>query len=247
MPEINDPKLASWRRCNRIVCYWILRSVNRSIADSVMYFDDASEMWKALHKRYSQSDPHRISEILNEIFRNVQGSLIVNEYFAKSNALWQQMNALRPLLLCECVPRCSCTLMSRMQKQREEDQIIRFLDGLNEEFESVKSGVLVMEPIPEMEKVLNMTLKVERKIKGSISQKCSEFIQSNAVQNSQVGEEQSMVAVSAFNNKKKFTNNGGKNPPKCTLCGMLGHTIEKCYKKHGYPPGWIAGYKSKNK
>ncbi|XP_031112016.1 uncharacterized protein LOC116015990 [Ipomoea triloba] len=28
---------------------------------------------------------------------------------------------------------------------------------------------------------------------------------------------------------------------------MIGHTIEKCFKKHGYPPGWVAGYKSKNR
>ncbi|XP_019164261.1 PREDICTED: uncharacterized protein LOC109160421 [Ipomoea nil] len=136
-----------------------------------------------------------------------------------------------------------------MQKQREEDYVIRFLEGLNEDYETIKSGVLVMDPIPEMEKVLNMTLKVERKIKGFISQKCNDLIQSNAVYNdqTQTAEEHPLLAVAASNNRKKFTGNGGKNVPKCTFCGMLGHTVEKFYKKHGYPPGWVAGYKSKNK
>ncbi|XP_019164275.1 PREDICTED: uncharacterized protein LOC109160431 [Ipomoea nil] len=214
-----------------------------------MYFDKASDIWKALNKRYAQSDSHRISEIQNEIFRNVQGSMSVNEYFTKCNALWQQMNALRPLLLCECTPKCSCTLMARMQKEREDDQVIRFLEGLNDEYETIKSGVLIMDPMPDMEKVLNMTLKVERKFRNFISQKRSEFVQSNAIQNNQTNseEEQSVVAVSASNGRRKFNNNGGKNVPKCTFCGMLGHTIEKCYKKHGYPPSWVAVYKSKNK
>lgn len=247
-PEEFDPKIASWRRCNRIVASWILKSLTPDIADGVMYFDKASDIWNTLHKRYSQSDPHRISEIQNQISRNVQGSLTVNEYFTKCNALWQQMNALRPLLQCECVPKCSCTLMRRMQKEREEDHIIRFLEGLNEEYETIKSGVLVMDPIPDMEKVLNMTLKVERKIRGSLNQKSGDIIQSNAVQsNQQSGEEQSIVAAATSNYKKKFTNGGGRNVPKCTFCGMLGHTIEKCYKKHGYPPGWVAGYKTKSK
>ncbi|XP_019197726.1 PREDICTED: uncharacterized protein LOC109191554 [Ipomoea nil] len=246
VPSEADPRLASWRRCNRIVCSWILKSVSPSIADSMMYFDKASDIWKALQKRYSQSDPHRISEIQNEIFKNVQGNMSVNEYFTKCNSLWQQMNSLRPLLLCECKPRCSCTLVSRMQKQREEDQIIRFLEGLNEEYEIIKSGVLVMDPIPDIEKVFNMTLKVERKIRGSLNKKCNDLIQSNAIQN-QVEEEQSLVATSNSNGKKKFFNNGGKSTPKCTFCGMNGHTIEKCYKKDGYPPGWVAGYKSKFK
>ncbi|XP_019162013.1 PREDICTED: uncharacterized protein LOC109158578 [Ipomoea nil] len=246
VPDRADPRLASWGRCNRIVCSWILKSISPSIAESVMYFDKASDIWKALEKRYSQSDPHRISEIQNEIFKNVQGNMTMNEYFTKSNALWQQMNSLRPLLLCECVPRCSCTLVSRMQKQREEDQIIRFLEGLNEEYEAIKSGVLVMDPIPEMEKVLNMTLKVERKIRGSLSQKSGALAQSNAIQN-QVEEEPSVVAASTLNNKKKFTNNMGRSVPKCTFCDKTGHTVEKCYKKHGFPPGWVAGYKSKNR
>ncbi|XP_019195873.1 PREDICTED: uncharacterized protein LOC109189718 [Ipomoea nil] len=224
VPEANDPRLTTWRRCNRIVCSWILRSVNPSIAESVMYYDKAIDIWNALQKRYSQSDPHRISEIQTEIFRNVQGQMTVNEYFTKSNALWQQMSALRPLLLCECVPRCSCTLMSRMQKQREEDQVIRFLEGLNDEYEAIKSGILVMDPIPEMEKVLNMTLKVERKLKGSNTQRCSDFAQSNAIHESQIkiGEEQSVVAAATFNNnRKKFQIMGVRMCPSALIVTCL--------------------------
>ncbi|XP_019176319.1 PREDICTED: uncharacterized protein LOC109177736 [Ipomoea nil] len=127
-----------------------------------------------------------------------------------------------------------------MQKQREEDYIIRFLEGLNEDYETIKSGILVMDPIPDMEKVLNMALKLERKIRGSMMLKCNEINQSNAVFNNQnqAESEESVVAVTASNNRRKFTNNGGKNVPKCTFCGMLGHTIEKFYKKHEYPPRW---------
>uniref|UniRef100_A0A803NFI1 Integrase catalytic domain-containing protein n=1 Tax=Cannabis sativa TaxID=3483 RepID=A0A803NFI1_CANSA len=29
-----------------------------------------------------------------------------------------------------------------------------------------------------------------------------------------------------------------RNRPFCTHCNILGHTIEKCYKIHGYPPGY---------
>ncbi|XP_019195989.1 PREDICTED: uncharacterized protein LOC109189817 [Ipomoea nil] len=136
--------------------------------------------------------------------------------------------------------------MSKVKKDREDDQVIRFLDGLNDEYETIKSGALVMDPLPSMEKALNMTLKLERKLNGSSSYKTSEIVQSNAVQN-QVGDDQNVVAMTSSNNKKKFNGYGGKNVPKCTYCGMNGHTIDKCFKKHGYPPGWIPGYKSKYK
>ncbi|MED6223264.1 hypothetical protein PIB30_072342 [Stylosanthes scabra] len=29
---------------------------------------------------------------------------------------------------------------------------------------------------------------------------------------------------------------GGKNKLQCSYCGKLGHSVDTCYKKHGYPP-----------
>ena len=32
----------------------------------------------------------------------------------------------------------------------------------------------------------------------------------------------------------------------CSHCGKGGHTVEVCYKKHGYPPGFKAGQRSRD-
>ncbi|XP_075636697.1 uncharacterized protein LOC142608926 [Castanea sativa] len=47
------------------------------------------------------------------------------------------------------------------------------------------------------------------------------------------------------NTKGNSSNKGGnkKDRPLCTHCNMLGHTMDKCYKLHGYPPR----YKHKGK
>ncbi|XP_019169801.1 PREDICTED: uncharacterized protein LOC109165474 [Ipomoea nil] len=247
-PAETDPKYPIWRRCNNIVCSWLYKSLSPTIAEVVLYLEDAADIWNALRKRYSQVDPHRIAELQNEIYRCSQGNLSINEYFTKSNSLWMQLNAMRPIPACECVPKGCCNLVSKIRKEKEEDQIIRFLEGLNEDYENIKSGILVMDPMPAIEKVLNMTLKMERKLKSSINTKSTDLVQANAVMNNQQeAEEQVMVAVTTSNNKKKFSGSSGRNVPKCTYCGMVGHTIEKCYKKHGYPPGWVPGFKSKNK
>ncbi|XP_019157658.1 PREDICTED: uncharacterized protein LOC109154288 [Ipomoea nil] len=137
-------------------------------------------------------------------------------------------------------------IWSALSKRYSQADPHRIAELQNEIFTTVQ-GVLVMDPIPDIEKVLNMTLKIERKINGTINQKSTELIQSNVIQTSedQHIDEQGIIAFSASNNKKKF-NNGGRNVPKCTYCNMTGHTVEKCYKKHGYPTRWIAG-KSRNK
>ena len=38
-----------------------------------------------------------------------------------------------------------------------------------------------------------------------------------------------------------------KDRPFCTQCNIPGHTTEKFYKIHGYPLGYIPGYKQKQK
>ncbi|XP_019159938.1 PREDICTED: uncharacterized protein LOC109156541 [Ipomoea nil] len=251
-PPLSEVNYASWSKSMKIALEIKNKFgfvVNSTIAESMIYFDKASNIWSALSKRYSQADLHKITELQNEIFRNVQGNMNLNECFTKCNALWEQMNAMRPLPTCECTPRCSCTLISKIQKEKQDDQIIRFLEGLNDEFESIKAGVLVMDPIPTMEKVLNMTLKIERKLKAVTNQKNVEIVQANSGQTNQnqSADEQGIIVFSALNNKKKFNNSGGRNIPKCTYCSMISHTVEKCYKKYDYPLGWVAGYKSRNK
>ncbi|CAL9242678.1 unnamed protein product, partial [Arabidopsis halleri] len=29
-----------------------------------------------------------------------------------------------------------------------------------------------------------------------------------------------------------------KDKPTCSHCGFIGHVMDRCYKLHGYPPGW---------
>ncbi|KAJ1380923.1 hypothetical protein SESBI_45579 [Sesbania bispinosa] len=41
----------------------------------------------------------------------------------------------------------------------------------------------------------------------------------------------------------KTSKPGKKDRPLCTHCGILGHTIDKCFKLHGYP----LGFKNKSK
>lgn len=41
----------------------------------------------------------------------------------------------------------------------------------------------------------------------------------------------------------KGSKNKGKERPICSYYGIIGHVAEKCYKLHGYPPG----YKGKGK
>ena len=109
--------------------------------------------------------------------------------------------------------------------------VMKFLMGLNENFEILRSQILMYDPFPSMSKVYSLVLQEESH--KNIGHGNSTASQSNS--------------MAMFTNSKGNSNwnkgNAKKDKPFCTHCNMQGHTIEKCYKLHGYPPG----YKPKGK
>ncbi|XP_031101895.1 uncharacterized protein LOC116005798 [Ipomoea triloba] len=235
VPAISDPEYKAWERCNILVSTWIINSLSPSIAQSVMYFDFATRIWEDLKNRFSQVDAHRISDLQDEIYSLKQGACSVTDYYTQSRILWEEMSALRPLPVCECnlkcqrgltVPKCSCELAAKIRKEREDDEVIRFLKGLSDEFSSIKSGVLVLEPMSPVHKVFAMAMKLERQLHGLETVHISASLTDAVTEN--------VVAAVNNNNKRRFTfNNMNKYVAKCIFCGMNGHTAKKCYKKHG--------------
>lgn len=246
-PDDEQPQAATWRRCNLMVCSWIYRSVISSIAQSIMHIHIAKEVWEDLRRRFSQCDAQKISILQNDINNLKQGNMSVNDYYTKCRTLWEEMNSLRPVPVCRCKPRCNCNceVFAQILEERETDRVIRFLQGLNDEFSNLKSNVLVLDPLPEVYKIFVMAEKVERQNNFSnLNLNSLEINHANAVHQSQDITNEVVAAVNSYNGKR--TGNTNRNA-KCTFCGMNGHTIEKCFKKHGYPPGWVPGYRSKGK
>jgi len=52
--------LPYWKRCNDMVLSWLLNSMHKTIRDSVLFCETASEMWKELEERYGQSNKARL-------------------------------------------------------------------------------------------------------------------------------------------------------------------------------------------
>ncbi|XP_019190609.1 PREDICTED: uncharacterized protein LOC109185067 [Ipomoea nil] len=234
-PPLSNINYTSWSRSMKIALeeknkYGFIDGTIAKPAETILFGPGySSRSALQLQKEYSILNLQQKSGkfLERDTPKSSQGNLFINEYFTKTNALWVQLNAMRPIPTCECVPKCSCALVSKIKKEKEEDQIIRFLEGLNEEYEDIKSGILVMEPIPVMEKVLNMTLKMERKLKNSMNIKCNDLAQASAVQNVQAqhSDEQIMIAASNSYNRKKFNTRSQKNVPKCTFCGIQANDI----------------------
>uniref|UniRef100_A0A803PXV5 Retrotransposon Copia-like N-terminal domain-containing protein n=1 Tax=Cannabis sativa TaxID=3483 RepID=A0A803PXV5_CANSA len=53
----------AWCRCNNTVISWILHAISREILDSIMYHDNAAEIWAELHERFNERNAPRIFEV----------------------------------------------------------------------------------------------------------------------------------------------------------------------------------------
>ncbi|XP_010521359.1 PREDICTED: uncharacterized protein LOC104800268 [Tarenaya hassleriana] len=228
MPAEDDPTHRFWVRNNAIVGGWIMNSVAEHIAQSLLYVDTARDMWLFLSKSYQQSSAPRKYRVKQKLRDLRQASMDVASYFTAIFAVWKEFKSIRANHSCTC-GRCTCLLSKRWNDEDESDFVIDFLFGLNDEYEGVRSHILAMDPPPDLQTAYNLVLQQEqqrliRPVKPS---------DAVVFQTSSPSLPEAISAVSSSTFK-------GKQRPLCTHCGLYGHTIQKCYRLHGFPPGYRA-------
>ena len=133
-PPVSDVLYAPWIRCNTMVLAWIHRSISDSIARSILWIENAVDVWKNLKIRFSHGDIFRISDIQEDLYKLRQGNLDVSNYFTQMKVLWDELEAYRPITACSCAIPCSCGALASIRTYREQDYVIHFLKGLSEKF-----------------------------------------------------------------------------------------------------------------
>ncbi|XP_030964928.1 cysteine-rich receptor-like protein kinase 6 [Quercus lobata] len=214
-----------------MVASWILNSVSQEIATSIVYKDTALEIWNDLRERLSQGNGPRVFQLLKDISGVTQGQSSITSYFTQLNVLWDQLQIFRPFPMCSC-GFCSCNLGQKLNDLQHQDLVMQFLMGLNDSYAQVRAQILLMDPLPFINKVYSLLIQEERHcIMGNNS---GPHVESSTL----------VTELSSSSGNKNKMNSKGKEKHGCNHCGMMGHVVEKCYKIHGYPPGFKP--KSKN-
>jgi hypothetical protein len=207
----------AWIRCNNMVLSWILNSVSKEIAASVIYIDTCHGMWLDLKECFSQKNGPRVFQLQKSISALTQDNSSVSCYFTQLKSLWDELSNYRP------IPPCSCGGMKVVAAHYHQEYVYQFLMGLNESFTAIRGQILLMEPLPSINKVFSMITQEEKQ--QEISVKNPSFnLESTAL----------MTAPVARFVKQPYR----KDKPVCTHCKVPGHTADKCYWLHGFPPGF---------
>ncbi|KAF8400435.1 hypothetical protein HHK36_013733 [Tetracentron sinense] len=217
-PDPTDRMSSQWERCNQMVYSWILNSINADIANSVMYADTAQEVWTDLHDRFSQQNAPRVYQISRAIALHVQDSLPVSVYFTKLKALWDELSSYTD------IPTCTCGSSKALSALHQQEKLMQFLMGLNDSFSAIRSQILLMDPLPTVSRAYALILQEERQRDLHVNPHSNEI--------------SALLASTTPRGTYPTTDSRGKSRPKvkCNHCGKENHTIDRCYRLHGFPP-----------
>ncbi|XP_061347342.1 uncharacterized protein LOC133292872 [Gastrolobium bilobum] len=237
-----------WQRCNTMVMAWIHRSISDSIAKSILWIECARDAWIDLKDHFSQSDIFRVSDLREEIYKIHQGNRIVSEFFTQLKTMWDELENLKPLPICECDPSCNCGALLKMRDYRDRDHVIRFLKGLNDQYSSVRSQIMIIDPLPNVNRAFSMVVQQERQFSSESNNEVLTNVQNFVAFNNKAGANggrRNLNQNPGRNSRGRGRNNGGRGNygnRVSTHYGRLNHTVETCYQLHGYP----LGYRSRN-
>ncbi|KAJ9554960.1 hypothetical protein OSB04_009574 [Centaurea solstitialis] len=250
--ETDSDAFGSWSRCNDMVHSWIINTLDPEIADSVMYYSTAHDVWEDLRERFSQGNAPRIFEIQREIASIQQGQLSVSSYYTKLNSLWDELAVYSD---------------SKQGTLGEQQKLMQFLMGLNDTYNAIRSQILLQVPLPTVRQSYASVTQAEKQNQISSKEPTGELgaamaIKSNFKQTSSPSRNTSDIGRNngRWNSSESSRDNGrwnvdgdgrrrggrynssgpgtgtGRGRPLCTFCKELGHWAHTCWKLHGYPP-----------
>jgi hypothetical protein len=127
--------------------------------------------------------------------------------------------------------------------------------GLNESFSHVRGQILLMDPLPSINKIFSMVVQEERQreitstffapLAHTPAAMTTKYTSLAAMVPKYAPKYASPAAMapkyappSSLRYHFSKTQYSHKERPICTHCGLLGHIIERCYMLHGYSLGY---------
>ena len=155
-PDRRDALFTAWNRCNMMVLSQLRHFLYDEIRDSVLWRNVASDVWKELREKYYEGDQLYIAQLQEELFTQKQDDLSPTSYYTMLQKIQEELDDFRLILECVgCGDVCVCGL-DVVQKYRQADYVVRFLRGLNEQYNAARSHVMMMGPIAIMNKVFSL-------------------------------------------------------------------------------------------
>jgi hypothetical protein len=124
--------------------------------------------------------------------------------------------------------------MMNARSQHDLIRKIRFLTGLNDTFDLVRSQILLMDPLPPINKIFSMAIQYERQF---VAPNAGLEVEDKVLANASDSRRPQGRGRGSSNGSSNY-GNLRKSNKYCTFCGKENHIVDSCYRKHGFPPNY---------
>lgn len=209
-PAVDSSTYSAWYRVNSMVTSWILNSLSKNIADSVLFLPTACDIWNELNQRYEQSNGALIYQIQQQLYSISQNTDDFSTYYTKLTKIWDELRVIQE------VPNCPCGTNAKILKFLEDQRLIQLLMGLNDSYKILRGQILMMKPLPSLSTAYSLIIHEE----------CQREIHNTVSINNDAIAMQASSDSHSISSKKSLT---------CTHCKKGGHSKSQCYRLIGFP------------
>lgn len=156
--------------------------------------------------------------MITKIGNCTQGNNDVTKYFDMLCKYWEEVDAMKQIRSCSSEEVCLRCVET--DKEIEEDRVVKFLIGLNDEYNVVRSNIFTKKQVPSMDVVFDMVTQEEIQKKANNDS----VIEASALYGSSGDYKMGQSKSGEFN---KNNTGRGRGRFSCTHCGMIGHTKER--------------------
>ena len=149
----------------------------------------------------------------------------VNTYYTKLKILWDELKNYQLILVCHCGGTKSWL------EYQQQEYIMQFLMGLNVSYAQTQTQIFMMNSFPLILKVF--ALVGQEKRQHIINQ--GPFSPINSLVPN-ISNSSTSIATTSFSPNSALKPR--RERPQCSHCDIQGHIVNKCYKLHGYLPGY---------
>ncbi|XP_074301707.1 uncharacterized protein LOC141633129 [Silene latifolia] len=242
IPAITSSRYSLWWRCDSTVRCWLVNSMEPEFREGFMTCKTAKQLWTEVFERYGQMNGPLLFQLKKDLRNVVQDKSSVAEYFNKLKRYWDEIEEIEDFPDCTCgvLAKCTCSLLKKMLERASIEKVLTFLMGLSDSYDTLKSQILSMEPMPPINKVYSIVQQIESQKK--ISNVMNTTHEMSALfsnrqgaqfpnQGSYSGQQGNQSSNQQGNLKKEF-----KKPKAdkrwCTHCVKSGHTRDTCFILH---------------
>ncbi|KAF3789908.1 hypothetical protein EJ110_NYTH17636 [Nymphaea thermarum] len=206
-------KYTTWFKDNSLVMVWIVGTLSQDIANEVLHKESAKDMWDSLAATYSQArNETRIMQLHHDIHQMRQDGRPLHTYYSSLKSMFERLN--------NYFPACKC---EQQKAYRDMLMVGVFLSGLDSVYESAKNQMLTSPSIPPIDEAYSRLSRIP--------------IPAVTIPDTT----SAMLATRGRGGSFFPRGRGGRgrgpptSRPVCQFCHRIGHTVDKCWQKHGRP------------